>query len=67
VITYINPLVALVLGVLLLDEPLTAGMLVGFALVLLGSFFATARRGDPDAHAHPGPRNAERPEAVPPG
>jgi drug/metabolite transporter (DMT)-like permease len=44
VITYLNPLVALVLGVLLLDEPLTAGMVVGFALVLLGSFFATARR-----------------------
>jgi drug/metabolite transporter (DMT)-like permease len=44
VITYLNPVVALVLGVLLLDEPLTAGMVVGFALVLLGSFFATARR-----------------------
>jgi drug/metabolite transporter (DMT)-like permease len=44
VITYVNPLVALVLGVLLLDEPLTIGMVVGFALVLLGSFFATSHR-----------------------
>jgi drug/metabolite transporter (DMT)-like permease len=67
VITYINPVVALVLGVLLLDEPLTAGMAVGFALVLLGSFFATARQADSAAHAHPGARQAERPETAPPG
>jgi drug/metabolite transporter (DMT)-like permease len=44
VITYLNPVVALLLGVLLLNEPLTPGMLVGFALVLLGSFLATSRR-----------------------
>jgi len=44
VITYLNPAVALLLGVLLLNEPLTPGMLVGFALVLLGSFLATSRR-----------------------
>jgi drug/metabolite transporter (DMT)-like permease len=44
VITYVNPLVALVLGVLLLNERLTVGMVVGFALVLLGSFFATSHR-----------------------
>lgn len=43
VITYVNPLVALTLGVLLLREPLTAGMVVGFALVVAGSFFATSR------------------------
>lgn len=42
VITYLNPIVALALGVLLLNEPLTAGMLVGFALVLVGSFLATS-------------------------
>ncbi len=52
VITYINPLVALVLGVLLLDEPLTSGMVIGFALVLLGSFFSTSRaKPAPDARA----------------
>ena len=50
VITYVNPLVALLLGVSLLDEPLTAGMLVGLALVLLGSFLATSRGAA--AHAH---------------
>jgi drug/metabolite transporter (DMT)-like permease len=42
VITYLNPVVALLLGVSLLNEPLTPGMLVGFALVLLGSFLATS-------------------------
>jgi drug/metabolite transporter (DMT)-like permease len=43
VITYVNPAVAVALGVLLLDEPLTAGILVGFALVLIGSVLATQR------------------------
>lgn len=43
VITYLNPLVALLLGVTLLDEPLTYGMCAGFVLVLLGSFLATTR------------------------
>lgn len=43
IITYFNPAVALVLGVALLAEPLTAGMLAGFALIALGSFVATRR------------------------
>jgi drug/metabolite transporter (DMT)-like permease len=43
VITYLNPVVALLLGVMLLNEPLTPGMLAGFALVLLGSYLATSR------------------------
>jgi len=41
VITFVNPVVAVVLGVLLLDEPVTAGLLVGFPLVLVGSWLAT--------------------------
>jgi drug/metabolite transporter (DMT)-like permease len=41
VITYVNPAVALALGVWLLDEPLTTGLLVGFPLVLAGSVLAT--------------------------
>ena len=41
VITYINPAVAILLGVVLLDEPFTAGIAVGFALVLVGSVLAT--------------------------
>lgn len=45
VITYVNPAVAAVLGVLVLKESLTAGMLVGFGLVLAGSGLATRRPG----------------------
>jgi drug/metabolite transporter (DMT)-like permease len=41
VITYLNPAVAAVLGVVLLGEHLTAGMIVGFALVLCGCVLAT--------------------------
>ncbi len=43
VITYINPAVAAILGVTLLNEHLTTGMVVGFALVLAGSVLATGR------------------------
>ena len=42
-ITYINPAVAAVLGVLVLNETLTVPMIVGFALVLVGSALATRR------------------------
>lgn len=41
VITYINPGVAAVLGVLVLQESLTVPMLIGFALVIAGSVLAT--------------------------
>jgi drug/metabolite transporter (DMT)-like permease len=43
VITYVNPAVAILLGVLLLSEPLTVGMAIGFPLVIVGSVLATAR------------------------
>jgi drug/metabolite transporter (DMT)-like permease len=43
VITYVNPAVAAVVGVALLSERLTAGMVIGFALVLAGSVLATGR------------------------
>ncbi|GAA3192944.1 DMT family transporter [Actinocorallia longicatena] len=46
VFTYVNPAVAVTAGVLLLGEPLTAGILAAFALILTGSVLATrARRG----------------------
>jgi drug/metabolite transporter (DMT)-like permease len=47
VITYVNPAVAAVLGVTILSEQLTAGMLVGFALILGGSVLATGRGPEP--------------------
>jgi drug/metabolite transporter (DMT)-like permease len=51
VITYLNPVVALALGVVVLDEQVTTGMLVGFPVVLLGCFLATR-----------GPRTVREPE-----
>jgi drug/metabolite transporter (DMT)-like permease len=44
VFTYVNPAVAVTAGVLLLSEPLTATILVSFALILGGSVLATAPR-----------------------
>jgi drug/metabolite transporter (DMT)-like permease len=62
-ITYVNPAVALALGVVVLGEPFTVGAVVGFALILLGLFLATRRgptsdrlrnpAGDVDMRHHP--------------
>jgi len=43
-ITYVNPAVALALGVALLGEPFTVGAAVGFLLIVLGLLLATRRR-----------------------
>jgi drug/metabolite transporter (DMT)-like permease len=43
VITYLNPAVALALGVAVLAEPFTIGIAVGFVLIVLGSILATRR------------------------
>jgi drug/metabolite transporter (DMT)-like permease len=43
VITYVNPAVAVLLGVTLLNESFTAATAVGFALILAGSVLATRR------------------------
>jgi len=44
VITYVNPAVAVLLGVLILDEAFTAATAVGFVLILAGSVLATSRK-----------------------
>jgi len=59
IITYFNPAVALALGVVLLSEPFTAGIAVGFGLIAAGSFVAT-RRGRGMSGA-----DAALPEAAP--
>ncbi|MFM8773521.1 MAG: DMT family transporter, partial [Actinomycetota bacterium] len=41
VITFLNPAVAVMLGVIVLSEPVTLGLILGFPLVLLGSYLAT--------------------------
>lgn len=43
VITYINPAVAIVLGIAVLDEQFTAGVAIGFPLVIIGAILATSR------------------------
>lgn len=48
VVTYVNPAVALLLGVFLLNEDFGAGPAVGLVLILLGSWLATS--GSKSAH-----------------
>jgi len=42
VVTYFNTAIAVVLGIVFLNEPITSGILIGFPLVILGSYFATS-------------------------
>jgi drug/metabolite transporter (DMT)-like permease len=43
-VTYVNPAVAVIVGVALLHERVTAATLAGFALILAGSWLATLGR-----------------------
>jgi drug/metabolite transporter (DMT)-like permease len=45
-VTYVNTAVAVVLGVIILKEPLTAGILIGLPLVLVGSYLASKKSQD---------------------
>jgi drug/metabolite transporter (DMT)-like permease len=47
IITYVNPVVALALGVAILDESITAGVIVGLLLILAGSWLSTDGRVPP--------------------
>lgn len=38
--TYVNPVVAILLGTIILSEPLTLGLLIGFPLVIVGCWLA---------------------------
>lgn len=60
-ITYVNPAVAIVAGVLVLGETITVWTIVGFALVLSGSWLVTKRRKD--AVAEPAPAGPEEASA----
>jgi drug/metabolite transporter (DMT)-like permease len=63
VITYLNPAVALALGIVVLGEKPTTGMLIGFPLVLLGSVLATRGPSRPRALAAAEPTRAAGPDA----
>jgi drug/metabolite transporter (DMT)-like permease len=56
VVTYLNTAVAVILGIVVLSEPLTKGILLGFPLIILGSILATR---DP-ARASEGPPTLPR-------
>jgi drug/metabolite transporter (DMT)-like permease len=43
VITFVNPAVALTLGVVVLGEPLSLGIVIGFPMILVGSILATGK------------------------
>ena len=51
-ITYVNPAVAVLLGILVLGEPLTLGLAIGFPLVLLGSWLATRKGPTVESEPH---------------
>lgn len=53
VITYINPAVAVTLGVVVLNEAFTATIAAGFALIIAGSIFATLRNRRPEPASEP--------------
>jgi drug/metabolite transporter (DMT)-like permease len=61
-ITYINPAVAILLGALILDEPITVGILIGFPLIILGSILGTWRSSrEPDSTAPSIAESADEP------
>jgi drug/metabolite transporter (DMT)-like permease len=66
IITYINPVVALALGVAILDESVTAGAVVGLLLILAGSWLSTDGRLPPGLAAVAGrlSRRREQPGRV---
>lgn len=52
--TYVNPVVAIILGAIVLAEPLTPGLVIGFPLIIAGCWFAsTGGRLRPPASALP--------------
>jgi len=55
VITYINPAVAVLLGVTVLGEPFGPGLAIGFPLVLLGSILATSPARSASVETTPAP------------
>jgi len=68
IITYVNPIVALALGVAILDERVTAGVVAGLLLILAGSWLSTDGRLPPGLAALVGRVGARRraPDAASP-
>jgi EamA-like transporter family len=68
VITYVNPIVALALGVAVLGESVTAGTIAGLLLILAGSWLAAeGRLPGRKAPAAPPDEPCPPPEVAPAG
>jgi drug/metabolite transporter (DMT)-like permease len=65
VITYVNPIVALALGVAILGESVTAGAIAGLLLILAGSWLSTDGRLPPGLAALGGRARERRGEPPP--
>jgi drug/metabolite transporter (DMT)-like permease len=65
VITYVNPAVAVALGVTVLGEPLTPPIVAAFALILAGSVLATRPGRPARGPAVPAPADEQIGEAAP--
>ncbi|GAB3601410.1 DMT family transporter [Microbacterium tumbae] len=60
--TYVNPVVAILLGAVVLSEPITPGLAIGFPLVIVGCWFAaTGGRLRPAVQASSDPPPAPSP------
>ena len=60
-VTYVNPLIAVALGVIFLGEEPGGGAIFGLAAILVGSWFAS--RGEPPAEIEPDAAAIRRPAA----
>lgn len=63
-ITYVNLAVAAVLGIAFLGEPITPGILVGFPLVVIGSYLASRQRQAVVRKSKRIPKSEEIPETL---
>ncbi|MGH2513171.1 MAG: EamA family transporter, partial [Candidatus Limnocylindrales bacterium] len=66
VITYVNPAVAAVLGVFVLNESFGPAMAIGFGLVIVGSTLATRRPRAVDDESRRAGGDADRPGGIAP-
>jgi len=62
--TYVNPVVAIILGTIILSEPLTPGLLIGFPLVIVGCWLA-ATGGRLRAPREPAEQPVDQPPLTP--
>lgn len=60
VVTFLNTAIAVVLGILVLSEPLTSGLALGFPLIIAGSYLATRMAPRLSAASRPPPLEPHR-------